>query len=68
MPFCRLLAAIQGMKQVMVHSAELLLSVDPKLYTYKADNSFFDVVSQQGIVCHTNVTVFMRVVRSFVFM
>jgi len=56
------------MKEVMVQSAELLLSIDPKLYTYKADNSFFDVVSQQGIVSHTDVTVFMKVVTSFAFM
>lgn len=39
----KLLTAIQGMKKVIMHSAELLLSTDPKRYTYTADNSFFDV-------------------------
>ena len=56
---CRLLAAIEGMKTVMMHSAELLLSVDPSQYTYSAGISFFDVVS-----CKTSLLLLSNRCRS----
>ena len=41
-----MLTAIEGLKTVMMHSAELLLSTEPSQYTYSAGISFFDVVSR----------------------